>query len=510
MTTEHFDVLIVGAGLSGIGAAYRLQTECPGKSYAILEGRADLGGTWDLFRYPGIRSDSDMFTLGYPFHPWKEAKAIADGPSILEYIRETADEYGIEKHIRYRHTVAKASWDSSESLWTVTSLVGTSLVGEGGTGAEGVDFTCRFLYMCSGYYSYDGGYKPEFPGRDRFPGPMIHPQEWPEDLDYSGKQVVVIGSGATAITLLPAMAERSAHVTMLQRSPTYIASLPAVDPIVRVLRKWLPEGLAHRVARWKSVILTLGFYQFCRRRPELAKRMLRSMTARQLPSEYDLDPNFSPNYNPWDQRMCLVPDGDLFKAIRDGRASIVTGQIDTFTENGIRLQSGRELPADIVITATGLQLVACGGLQLEVDGLAVRPGDTFVYRGFMLSDIPNFAMCVGYTNASWTLRADLTSQSVCRVLNHMDRNGQVQVVPRFGDKSIPQRPLLDLNSGYVRRSADLLPKQGDRPPWRLRQNYVLDYFSAKFGDVTENLEFPTPAAARHGDAPKLAEAGRSS
>ncbi len=501
MTSDHFDVLIVGAGLSGIGAAYRLQTDCPSKSFVILEGRADLGGTWDLFRYPGIRSDSDMFTLGYPFRPWKEARAIADGPSILEYIHETADEFRIEQHIRYRHHVAGASWDSSTSLWTVEAQVGDA--------AQPVTFTCSFLYMCSGYYSYEGGYKPDFPGRDRFAGPVIHPQEWPEDLDYSGKQVVVIGSGATAVTLLPAMAERTAHITMLQRSPTYIASLPAVDPIARALRKWLPDRLAHRLARWKSVLLTLAFYQFCRRQPKLAKRMLNSLTARQLPSDYDLDPNFNPSYNPWDQRMCLVPDGDLFTAIRDGRASIVTGQIDTFTERGIRLQSGQELDADIVVSATGLQLIACGGLRLDVDGRAVDPGATFVYRGFMLSDIPNFAMCVGYTNASWTLRADLTSQSVCRVLNQMDRNGHQQVVARFGDRSAPSRPLLDLNSGYVQRSAELLPKQGDRAPWRLRQNYVLDYFSAKFGNVAENLEFPTPADPNGAESSRQVEAAQT-
>ncbi len=485
--SDHFDVLIVGAGLSGIGAAYRLQTECPGKSFAILEGRACSGGTWDLFRFPGVRSDSDMFTLGYPFRPWKQVRAIVDGSTILSYIRSTAAEFGIDDHIRYRHRVVKASWDSAESRWTVEVEVGG--------GAEWRTFTCSFLYLCSGYYSYEGGYKPDFPGQDRFRGRIVHPQEWPEDLDYGGKRVVVIGSGATAVTLIPALAERADHVTMVQRSPTYLISLPAIDPLARGLGRFLPARMAGRAARWKNVVMTLAFYQLCRRRPERAKKMVSVAAARQLPDGYHLDPDFNPRYDPWDQRMCIVPDGDFFKTIKDGRASIVTGQIETFTEGGLLLQSGKELEADVVVSATGLRLVACGGVELDVDGEAVRPGQAFVYRGFMLSDVPNFAMCIGYTNASWTLRADLTSRSVCRLINHMDRLGHLQAVPRFDNKGTPPRPLLDLTSGYVQRAVEVLPKQADRAPWRLRQNYVLDFLSARFGDLTESLEFPEPGPA---------------
>jgi monooxygenase len=485
MNTDYFDVLIVGAGLSGIGAAYRLQTECPNKSYAILEARAASGGTWDLFRFPGVRSDSDMFTLGYPFRPWKDSRAIADGASILSYIRSTANQFGIEKQIRYRHRVIKAQWNSEDSGWTVEVEVGAS--------ADRRTFTCSFLYMCSGYYSYDGGYKPDFPGQDRYEGRMVHPQEWPEDLDYDGKRVVVIGSGATAVTLIPAMSERAAEVTMLQRSPSYLLSLPAIDPIARGLGRLLPGGLAGRATRWKNVMMTLAFYQLCRRRPARAKKLLRAATARQLPEGYQLDPAFIPTYNPWDQRMCIAPDGDFFRAIKSGRASIVTDQIETFTERGLVLQSGKELEADIVVTATGLRLVPCGGAELEVDGEVIRPGQAFVYRGFMLSDVPNFAMCIGYTNASWTLRADLTSRSVCRLINHMDRFGHRQAVPRVDKEGTPPRPLLDLTAGYVQRAVDVLPKQGDRPPWRLRQNYVLDWLSARCGDLTGGLEFPDPA-----------------
>lgn len=476
MTTEHFDVIVVGAGLSGVGAGYRLQTQSPDQSYVILEGRPSLGGTWDLFRYPGVRSDSDMFTLGYPFRPWRQARAIADGQSIWDYIRDTAEENGIDKHIRYNQKVTSAEWDSTQARWTVQV-------------DGGISYTCRFLYMCSGYYSYEGGYVPEFAGRDTFAGQIVHPQHWPEDLDYDGKRVVIIGSGATAVTLLPAMADRTAHITMLQRSPTYIASLPAVDPLARLLRKFLPDELAHKINRWRSVLLTQAFYQFCRRRPEQAKKFLRRATARQLPDDYPVDPDFTPKYNPWDQRMCLVPDGDLFEAIKAGKASVVTDQIETFTETGVKLVSGRELEADIIVTATGLQLVAVGGIDVKVDGKSVEPNAVHVYRGFMLSGVPNFAMCVGYTNASWTLRADLTSQSVCRVMNLMDREGYDFAIPRYRETSEPDRPLLDLNSGYVLRAADKLPKQGARPPWRLRQNYLLDYLDARFGDISESLEF---------------------
>jgi cation diffusion facilitator CzcD-associated flavoprotein CzcO len=477
MTTEYFDVLIVGAGLSGVGAAYRLQTECPGQTYAILEARESSGGTWDLFRYPGVRSDSDMYTLGYPFRPWEEPQAIADGPSILGYIRETAEAYGIDRKIRYRQKVVAADWDSSQARWTVEV-------------EDGARYSCRFLYTCSGYYNYTSGHQPTFPGRDRFRGRVVHPQEWPEDLDYAGKQVVIIGSGATAVTLLPAMAEQTAHITMLQRSPSYMASLPAVDPIAGLVRRYVPTRLAHHVNRWKNVILTTAFYQFCRRFPAQAKKFLAEATAKQLPEGYPVDPDFTPQYNPWDQRMCLVPDGDLFAAIKAGRASVVTDRIDTFTETGIQLESGRHLDADIIITATGLELLACGGIRPSVDGREVDPHSTHVYRGFMLSDVPNFAICLGYTNASWTLRADLASQSVCRLINLMAREGyDAAVAPYRARDDGPGRPLLDLSSGYILRGADRLPKQGSRPPWRLRQNYVLDYFSTRFGDLAGGLEF---------------------
>lgn len=478
VSTEHLDVLIVGAGLSGVGAAYRLQTECPNKSYAILEGRESMGGTWDLFRYPGIRSDSDMFTLGYPFRPWKQANAIADGASILQYIRETASEHGIESHIRFGHHVRAASWSSSEARWLV----------EVGVDDETQSFSCNFLYLCSGYYSYEGGYLPEFPGRDRFEGCVVHPQTWPQELDYSDKRVVVIGSGATAVTLVPAMAEQASHVTMLQRSPTYITSLPARDPLADVIRKALPEDVAHRVVRWKNVLLAVGFYQFCRRFPDAAKKLIRSGVVRQLGSEREVDPHFSPTYQPWDQRLCLVPDADLFRAMKAGRASVVTDQIRSFTKGGIRLESGRELEADIIITATGLQLVACGGIRLDVDGIEVDLGTTFVYRGFMLSGVPNLAMCVGYTNASWTLRADLTSRAVCMLLNEMEQGGSTRATPSPRTALTPA-PILNLTAGYITRSAGSFPKQGSKPPWRLRQNYVLDLLALKYGNLTEEISF---------------------
>ncbi|HET9076107.1 MAG TPA: NAD(P)/FAD-dependent oxidoreductase [Acidimicrobiales bacterium] len=487
MTTEHFDVLIVGAGLSGVGAGYRLMTRSPGRTFAILEARDALGGTWDLFRYPGIRSDSDMFTLGYPFRPWRKARAIADGDSIRSYIEDTAAEYGIDSRIRYRQRVTRAAWDSGSARWTVEV--------NGGPGAGGSAYTCGFLYMCSGYYSYEAGYCPDFPGQERYTGQVVHPQRWPEDLDYAGKRVVVIGSGATAVTLVPSMASSAGHVTMLQRSPTYIASLPGVDPLAALFNRYLPARVAHQANRLKSIVLTQFFYQFCQRFPRAARRLLARMTSAQLPPGYAIDPDFTPRYNPWDQRMCMVPDGDLFKAISDGRASVVTDTIETFTGSGVKLSSGRELEADIVVTATGLQLQLAGGAAVEVDGRPVAPGSTYVYRGCMLSGVPNFALCVGYTNASWTLRADLTSQYVCRVLNYMDSRGFTTAVPRH-DEDDEARPLLDLKSGYVQRSIDLLPKQGSRPPWRIRQNYMLDYFTARYSDVTEAMEFGR-SAARH-------------
>jgi len=485
MSIEHFDVVIIGAGLSGVGAAYRLQTQCPSKRYVVLEGRGEMGGTWDLFRYPGIRSDSDMFTLGYPFRPWTEAKAIADGPSILKYIRETAAEYGITGHIRFHHRVAAAEWSSEANCWRL------EVEAEG----ERREFTCDFLYACSGYYSYEDGHTPAFAGIERYKGRLIHPQHWPEELNYDGQQVVVIGSGATAVTIVPAMAERAAHVTMLQRSPTYIASLPARDRIADFARRWLPERWAHGLARWKNIVLGLAFYHFCRRWPDAARRLIRRGNVAYLPEGYDVDKDFKPQYQPWDQRFCIVPNADLFKAIRRGRASVVTDEIETFTEGGLRLKSGRELAADIVVTATGLKVRLVGGMQMRIDGERVNPGSLFVYKGLMLSGIPNFALCVGYTNASWTLRADLSSVFVCRLLNYMDRNGYRTCVPDPGKDEIEPHPLLGLNSGYLLRAADELPKQGARQPWMMRQNYVLDAITMKLGSVAdEGLRFSTPEA----------------
>ncbi|MDX6292632.1 MAG: monooxygenase [Kribbellaceae bacterium] len=472
---EHLDVLIVGSGLSGIGAAYRLQTQSPGRTYAVLEARENIGGTWDLFRYPGIRSDSDMFTLGFPFHPWKDPKAIADGPAILSYLRETATTYGIDRRIRFRQRVVRASWSSAEALWTVET--------------ESDTYTCSFLYVCSGYYSYESGHTVEFAGLDEFRGRVVHPQQWPQDLDYSGKRVVVIGSGATAVTLVPAMAGEAAHVTMLQRSPSYIASRPAKDAVSDRLRAILPGKVAHRIIRGKNVAFSTLAYQAFRRWPDLATRLLSSGVAKQLPASIPLDPHFKPSYKPWDQRLCLVPDADLFEVLRDGTASIVTDQVETFTPDGIRLASGADLPADLVVTATGLKMVALGNIELTVDGSRVDPHDTFVYKGMMLSGVPNLAWCIGYTNNSWTLRSDLTSQYVCRLLNHLDRLGLSICVPRAdaSASAATARPVVDLSSGYVQRAAGILPRQGSSGPWRLRQNYPRDLVALRFGRVDDGV-----------------------
>jgi cation diffusion facilitator CzcD-associated flavoprotein CzcO len=478
MPIEHFDVVIIGAGLSGIGAAYRLQTRCPSKRYVILEARAESGGTWDLFRYPGVRSDSDMFTLGYPFRPWKEARAIADGPSILQYVRDTAHEFGIDRHIRYQQRVHSASWFSEEGRW---------LLEVKGANNEATQYTCDFLYGCTGYYRYDAGYEPDFPGVSQFRGRLVHPQHWPEDLDYAGKRVVVIGSGATAVTLVPAMSQKAAHVTMLQRSPTYILTLPMRDPVADLLRRFLPENAAHRIVRWKNILVSMGIYQLSRRAPAFTRRLLRQGAAKSLPQGYEVDKHFNPRYQPWDQRLCLVPDADLFRAIRKGQASIVTDQIETLTENGIRLQSGQQLDADIIVSATGLQMLALGAVHLTVDGTPINPGDAFVYKGVMLSNVPNFAFCVGYTNASWTLRADLASSFVCRVLRHMDRRGYRTCLPVCDSASLQAKPLLNLNSGYVLRAAPNLPKQAGKKPWFIRQNYLLDTLTMKWSRIEDGV-----------------------
>jgi monooxygenase len=484
--TEHLDVLIVGAGLSGIGAAHHLQQRCPGKSYAILEAREDIGGTWDLFRYPGIRSDSDMHTLGYRFRPWTEAKAIADGPSILRYVRDTAREGGIESRIRLRHRVVAAEWSSADARWTVDA--------ERTDTGETVTLTCGFLFVNSGYYRYDEGYTPYFPGLDGFGGEVIHPQHWPEDLDYAGKRMVVIGSGATAMTLVPALAKEAARVTMLQRSPTYVVSMPGEDGLANLLRRYLPDRVVYPIVRWKNVALQGISYRLSRRRPELMKRLLRRGVVKALPPGYDVDTHFKPRYDPWDQRLCLVPDADLFEALGDGSAEIVTDRIATFTADGIELESGRELKADVVVTATGLNLLFLGGMRVSVDGEERDMARALTYKGTMLSDLPNFAYTLGYTNASWTLKADLTSEYVCRLLNHMDAGGYRICTPEVNDPSVAEEPLLDFSSGYVLRSIDHLPKQGSKEPWKLRQNYPVDLRMLRHGPVADGvIRFSNPA-----------------
>jgi cation diffusion facilitator CzcD-associated flavoprotein CzcO len=489
MPLEHVDVLIVGAGLSGIGAACHLQANCPGKSYAILEARDRIGGTWDLFRYPGIRSDSDMYTLGYSFRPWREDKSIAEGSSILDYIRETAGENGIERRIRFDHQVVRAEWSTADARWTVEATRGDT--------QETVRMSAGFLFTCSGYYRYDEGYTPDFRGAERFAGRIVHPQHWSEDIDYAGKRVVVIGSGATAVTLVPSMARRAAHVTMLQRSPSYIVSLPAEDPIAKQLRRFLPAKIAAPIMRWKNVLLTMASFQLSRRRPGLMRKLVRKGLERRLPAGYDIDTHFNPTYDPWDQRLCLVPNGDLFEAIGNGSASVVTDRIDTFTEHGIRLASGTELQADLVVTATGLNLLALGGIEIAVDGQEIVLPQTMSYKGMMLGGVPNFAFAVGYTNASWTLKCDLTCEYVCRLLNHMDKLGYVQCTPHNRDPSVLERPFIDFSSGYVQRSIDKFPKQGSKAPWRLHQNYPLDIVNLRFGSVADDAMEFSPARSPH-------------
>ncbi|MDE2602969.1 MAG: NAD(P)/FAD-dependent oxidoreductase [Bradyrhizobium sp.] len=482
MASEHFDVVIVGAGLSGIGAGFHLQRKCPGKSYVILEGRDCIGGTWDLFRYPGVRSDSDMFTLGYSFKPWTEPKAIADGPRILNYVRETAAENGIDKHIRYLHRVKRASWSSKEARWSVEAERTTS---EGATGTA--RFTCHFLFMCSGYYNYESGYSPEFPGAKDFAGRIVHPQNWTDDIEYAGKRVVVIGSGATAVTLVPEMAKTAAHVTMLQRSPTYVVARPAQDHLANRLRARLPAKLAYQLIRWRNVMLGMYFFQLARRKPERVKQLILGGVKMALGPDYDVGTHFTPRYNPWDQRLCLVPDGDLFKAIREKRASVVTNEIDTFTPKGIRLKDGSELEADVIVTATGLNLQVLGGLDVDVDGRAVDFARTLSYKGMMYSDVPNLASAFGYTNASWTLKCDLTCEYVCRLINYMDRRGYRQCMPHNIDPGITALPSLDFTSGYVQRSIAKMPKQGSKRPWRLYQNYALDIVALRLGKVDDGV-----------------------
>ena len=463
MESTHLDVLIVGAGLSGVGAAYHLQTRCPEKTYAILEGRETLGGTWDLFRYPGIRSDSDMYTLGYSFRPWTNAKAIADGAAILAYVRETAEMYGIDRQIRYRQRVVSARWSTREARWTVEAR-------DPATDAV-TRYTCRFLFMCAGYYDYDAGYTPDFPGLADFQGRLVHPQQWSDEIDYAGKRVVVIGSGATAVTLVPELAKKAAHVTMLQRSPTYIVSVPERDRIADWMRARLPAVSAYAITRWKNVLFSMAFYAYCRRYPEQAKKFMVGHVRRAVGQRVDVNTHFTPSYKPWDQRVCLVPDGDLFRTLREGRASVVTDHIESFTP-------------------TGLKLKFLGGLQLEVDGRHPVPAETLTYKGLMLSDVPNLAFAIGYTNASWTLKCDLVSEYVCRLLQYMDEHRFVSCTPRRPAPSEHDEPLIDFSSGYVQRALEHMPRQGAFAPWKLHQNYIRDTLMLRRSPIADPaLEF---------------------
>ena len=462
---EHLDVLIVGAGISGIDAAYHLKTRLPKKSWLILEARERIGGTWDLFRYPGVRSDSDMYTLGFPFRPWRGDKAIVEGEAIRSYVEETARAFGIDERIRFKHKVVRARWSSGGARWTVET-------------ESGARFTAAFLFMGSGYYDYERGYRPEWPGEGEFAGPVLHPQFWPEDFDPAGKRIAVIGSGATAVTLVPALAATAAHVTMVQRSPSYVVARPSRDKLARRIGPGL--------ARWKNVLLGLFFFSRARKKPERVRQLLTRMVAAELPAGYAVETHFSPRYNPWDQRLCLVPDGDLFAAIREGKASVATGEIERFTSEGLQLTSGETVAADAIVTATGLALQLLGGMTVEVDGKAINPADTLAYKGMMYSDMPNFAVVSGYTNASWTLKCDLTARYACRLIRHMDRRGLAVCVPRM--REVPERlPMLDFSSGYVQRAAASLPAQGPEAPWRVHQNYLKDLAAMRFRAVADGV-----------------------
>src|SRR5215469_1449462 len=491
MAAEHFDVLIMGAGLSGIDAAYHLQKLCPSKSYVILEQRERIGGTWDLFRYPGIRSDSDMLTMGYSFRPWPHPRAISPGDNIRDYITDTARDEGIDRNIRFRHTIQRASWSTADARWTVEA---TRKCADGTS--EPVTLTCNFLFSCAGYYRYSSGYSPEFPNLARFRGSIIHPQAWPEDLDYGGKRVVIIGSGATAVTLLPAMAKTAAHVTMLQRSPTYIISAPEKDRIANWLRRVLPSMWAYKLSRWKNVGFLTLFYRLSRRYPNFVKKLLLKRVQENLGSDFDVATHFTPRYNPWEQRLCLIPDADLFEAIKANRASVVTDQIETFTEKGILLKSGKELEADIIVTATGLVMQSFGGAEVWVDGQKVDPGKALAYKGVMLSGVPNLASVFGYINASWTLKADLICNYVCRLLNLMDKKGVRQVMPGCGDESAVAPFVEHFSFGYVQRAIANWPKQGSKAPWRVYQDYFRDTMILNWAAIDDGaLIFSNPPEA---------------
>ncbi|HEX6591855.1 MAG TPA: NAD(P)/FAD-dependent oxidoreductase [Moraxellaceae bacterium] len=487
MASKHVDVLIIGAGLSGIGAAYHLKTKCPDKSYALLERRQAIGGTWDLFRYPGIRSDSDMYTLGYNFKPWTDPKIIADGHSIREYIQQTARENGIDKKISFGRKVVSAAWSSDKAQWAVEVL--NEATGENET------WSASFVISCTGYYNYDAGYRPEFPGEKKFKGTVIHPQHWPENLDYSGKKVVVIGSGATAVTLVPAMTDKAAHVTMLQRSPTYVASVPQNDVISQAMRRFLPEMAVYRMGRTRNVGLQMAIYNLAKSKPKVVRRLLLQQVKAQVGADFDMK-HFTPTYNPWDERLCAVPNGDLFKVLRKGKASVVTDHIDTFTAKGIKLKSGEELEADIIITATGLDLQMLGGMALTVDGAPYEVSKAMNYKGVMFQDLPNFGMMFGYTNASWTLKSDISSEFLCRVIKHMDKNGLRQCMPHNSDPSVAQEDFVAMRSGYLQRALSKLPRQGNKAPWKVYMNYAMDLAVLRYKSVDDGvLNFSNPVPA---------------
>ncbi len=476
-----YDVVIVGAGLSGIGAAYHIQSKCAGKTYTVLEARSTMGGTWDLFKYPGIRSDSDMYTLGFSFNPWVNAKAIADGPAILQYIKDTAAKFGIDKKIQYNHKVVDASWSDADKRWTIT------LADNGHVAASKIQ--CGFLFTCSGYYDYAGGYEPKFPGSENFKGIIVHPQKWDTSLNYENKKVVVIGSGATAVTLVPEMAKRAQKVTMLQRSPTYVANLPSEDVVANFFKKVFPAKLAYSLARWKNILIALGFYNASRAWPHAIKKFILKGVKKEMGDGYDMK-HFDPKYNPWDQRLCVVPDADLFKAIKNGSAEVVTDTIEKFTATGILLSSGKELEADIIVTATGLKVQLLGGMTMHVNGQTAEPKDIHCYRGVMFSDIPNFAVAIGYTNSSWTLKCDLNCDYVTKILNYMDKHHYAVCTPRFDKSKFTSEPLLDFDAGYIKRAKDVLPMQGSKAPWKVYQNYLKDSLILKYGKlIDEYLEF---------------------
>jgi cation diffusion facilitator CzcD-associated flavoprotein CzcO len=483
-TPEHLDVLIIGAGISGIDAAYHLRKRCPGKSWLILEARGAIGGTWDLFRYPGIRSDSDMYTLGFPFRPWAGEKAIADGPDIRAYVEETAHFFGIDTHIRFGCKAVRAAWSSPEARWTVET-------------ESGAIFTCGFLFLCAGYYDYENAYRPEWEGEADYRGRIVHPQFWPEDMDHAGKRIAVIGSGATAVTLVPALAATAAHVVMVQRSPSYIVSRPSRDGLARRLQRWLPLSLADKATRWKNVLLGMFFFSRARKAPAKVRAKILELIARDLPG-HDIARDFAPTYNPWDQRVCLIPDGDLFTAMKAGKVTIATDRIARFTESGLSLESGDRIDADIIVAATGLVVRLLGGIALTVDGAPVNVADRFNYKGMMLSDVPNLALSFGYTNASWTLKCDLTSRYVCRLLRHMDRKSWDICVPRLADPAPERAPMLEFSSGYVRRAARSLPSQGPDAPWRVHQNYLKDLAALRFGRIADAVMHFSRAGAALG------------